>query len=293
MVAPLLARLINLAFVAGLSGAIWTTPVAAQSLSEKLNQRIGEAHRAESSRNFERALSMYGAALDVPPSGNDRRRVLKMRAKLFEQIEEYARAEDDLTKALAVDPLDPSDYVDRGYFYMRRLRFADAMADFVAGGRLDPQNALYPFAVARVEVALGRYARAVESYDRTLDLDPRNARALLGRAEANVHLGRLRMALSDYTRALALTLNRPDDRFFAFLGRGYVLMVQGELANAVADFDGALAINPNSFNALAWRGYAHEKQGRPDLALADYERASAYDPKDHVMRVSVQRLRGN
>lgn len=282
-----------LALIAWMGGLLLVTPVQAQSLSEKLNQRIGEAHKAESGRNFERALSMYGDALSMPPVGDDRRSVLKMRAKLFEQLEEYTRAEDDLTKALEVEPLDPSLYVDRGFFYMRRLRFSDAMADFVAGGKLEPDNSVYPYAVARVEVALGRHARAIENYSRSLELDGRNARALLGRAEAHVHLGVLRAALSDYSRALAITLKRPDDRFFACLGRGYVLMMQGELPRAIADFDCALAINPNSFNALTWRGYAYEKQGQRDLALVDYERALAYDPKDHVMRVSVQRLRGN
>lgn len=271
-----------------------SAPTAAQSLSEKLSRQITEAHKAESSRNYESALRFYGAALDAPPSGGDElRRVLKMRARLFEQLEEYSEAERDLTEALGVAPLDPSVYVERGYFYMRRKRYDDALADFVAGSKLEPGNPVYRYASGRVENALGRYARAIENYDHALRLDPRYARAMLARAEANLNLGRHQIAHADYTRALAHALVRADDRFFALLGRGYVSLQLGEFAGAVADFDGALAINPNAFNALAWRGYAHERRGRPDLALGDYERASAYDPADGPMRANVRRLRTN
>lgn len=283
----------NLAFFAGLCGAIILMPasVQAQTLSEKLTRKIGEAQKAEIDRKFDDALSAYSEALQVDPDSPNLRQVLKMRARLFEQLEEYPRAEKDLTNALNVDPPDPALYVDRGYFYMRRGRYSDAMADFTTGARLDPTNTAFPFAVGRVETALGRHKRAVESYNRALYLNPRNARAFLSRAESNVQLGRLGKARDDYGKALALTLERPQDRYFALLGRGYVAMMLGDLAAAIVDFDGALAIDPGSQRALAWRGYAYEKQGRHDLALNDYERAAAFAPADPVMRANARRLR--
>ncbi len=307
---------IELALAAGLA-AIVTSPASAQSLSDRLTRQIGEvrkteaqsgvssaqslsdrltrqievARRAESKRDFSSALSMYGDALGVLSAEGDSRRVLRMRAKLLEHLEEYAHAEADLTAALGVAPVDPSLYVDRGYFYMRRLRYADALADFAMGAQLKPTDAIFPFAVGRVENALGRHARAIDNYNRALALDPANGRAMLARAEARFHRGLLRSAWQDYTGSLALSLEHKDDLFFAWLGRGYVAMMLGDLDAAVADFDAALAINPDAFNALSWRGYAHELSGRHDLALADYERAYAYDPEDSTMRDSIRRLR--
>jgi tetratricopeptide (TPR) repeat protein len=284
----------RVALIAGLCGVVAIAPAQgwAQSLSEKLTRKIGEAQKAEVGRNFERALSAYDEALQVDPDAPDIRQVLKMRARLFEQLKEFPRAERDLTAALNLDPPDLSFYVDRGYFYMRRGRYKDAMADFTAGARLDPKNSEFSFAAGRVETALGHHMLAIECYNRALDLDPRNARALLARAESNVHLGLLGKARDDYASALALPLSRPQDHYFALLGRGYAALMLGDLPAAVADFDGALAIDPGSHQALAWRGYAYEKQGQRDLALTDYERAAAFDPSDTVMRANLRRLRG-
>ncbi|MEZ5787509.1 MAG: tetratricopeptide repeat protein [Xanthobacteraceae bacterium] len=283
----------NLAIFAGVCSAILLTPadVQAQTLSEKLTRKIGEAQKAEIDRKFDDALSAYSEALQVDPDSLNLRQVLKMRARLFEQLEEYPRAENDLTAALKVDPPDLALYADRGYFYMRRARYSDAMTDFTTGARLDPTSPAFPFGVGRVETALGRHKRAIENYNRALYLDPRNARAFLARAESNVQLGLFGKARDDYGNALALPLERPQDRYFALLGRGYVAMMLGDLAAAVVDFDGALAIVPGSHRALAWRGYAYEKQGRRDLALSDYERAAASDPADSILRDNARRLR--
>lgn len=287
-------RVVISTLIAALCSAVVLIPLEAQaqSLSEKLTRKIGQARKAEAERNFERALSVYNEALNVDPDAPDLRQVLRMRAKLFEQLEEYRQAEKDLTAALQVEPPDLSLYVDRGYFYMRRGRYSDAMVDFSTGARLDPTNPAFSFATGRVELALGRHMRAIENYNHALDLEPRNARALLARAELHVHLGVLGKARDDYQKALALTLERPQDRFFALLGRGYVTMMLGDLAAAIVDFDNALAINPHAPRALAWRGFAYEKRGRHDLALNDYEQAAAVDPADTVMRANVRRLRG-
>lgn len=268
-------------------------PAAAQSLSEKLTRTIGAAQKAEVARNFEQALTVFDEALRVDADAPDLRRLLRERAKLLERLEEYPQVEKDLTAALKVAPVDSSLYLDRGYFYMRCGRYSDAMTDFMAGARRDPGNTDFAFAVGRVATALGRHELAVDSYDRALRLDPGNARAFLARAEANVHLGRLGRAHDDYANALRLALARPQDRFFAHLGRGYVAMRLGDLAAAVGDFNGALAIDPSSHQALAWRGYVFERQGRRDIALKDYERAAEVDPTDSAMNANIRRLRGN
>lgn len=284
----------RLVLIATLCGVAAMAPAQgwAQSLSEKLTRKIGEAQKAEISRNFERALSAYDEALQVDPDAPDFRQVLRMRARLLEQLKEFPQAEKDLSTALKVEPPDFSLYIDRGYFYMRRARYRDAVTDFTSGARLDPRNPAFPFAIGRVETALGNHIQAIANYNLALDLDPRHARAHLARAESNVHLGFLGKARDDYASALALTLERSQDRFFALLGRGYVAMILGDLPAAVADFDAALAVNPGSHQALAWRGYAYEKQGRRDFALNDYERAAASNPADTVMRANVRRLRG-
>ena len=82
-------------------------------------------------------------------------------------------------------------------------------------------------------------------------------------------------------------------RYYAYLGRGLASLLMTKYANAIADFDNALAVDPRAVNAFLWRGYAREKGGQVAAALDDYERAVAADPGDRVARANLQRLRSN
>jgi Tfp pilus assembly protein PilF len=88
-------------------------------------------------------------------------------------------------------------------------------------------------------------------------------------------------------------LPRATDRYYAFIGRGYASLMMSDYANAIADFDNAVAIDPHAVNALIWRGYARERNGQGALALDDYERATSVDPGDRLARANLQRLRSN
>jgi len=275
---------------------VLSAPGRAQSaLSEQLGRNISQAQKSELQRQFGRALVDRGRTLDLDPatSVEDARRVLVRRASLFETVSEHAKAEADLTAALALEPVDPALYAERGYFYMRRNRFADALADFLTGAKLDPANARFRFAAGRAQAARGNYSTAIPFYDEAIRLNPRDAASFLARAEARVRVDMLAQARTDYDRAIAIGLARNNDRYFAYLGRGYVDLVRGDYSGAIGDFDRALELDPAAVSALLWRGYAREMGGRTDLALDDYERAAAADPRDRSARANLQRLRSN
>ncbi|EJW11231.1 TPR repeat protein [Rhodovulum sp. PH10] len=286
---PAVSASVVLAVSLGLVAA--APPAVAASFSEALTRQLS-APRNDPTTDLQK-----GAVIDeegvqrLLPEGADRRSVLKMRATIYERVGDVERAEADLTAALAITPVEPSLYADRGYFYLRHQRYADAVADFVAGARLAPREAVFPYAVGRVQARMGDHERAVASYGEALRLDSEDGRVLIARAEAYVHLGHYAEARDDYTRALRTPLDRPGDRYFAFVGRGYTGLVLHDYDAAVKDFDQALALEPNAFNALAWRGFANEKRGRTDLAIADLERVVAADPSDAEVRSSLRRLR--
>jgi tetratricopeptide (TPR) repeat protein len=246
-------------------------------------------------RRFGRALVDEGRDLILNPgaSMDEVRRTLLRRAAVYEDVQEFAQAEAEITKALQRTPPIGDTYAARGYFYMRRGRFADAVGDFVAGMQIDPDNPRLQFAAGRAEAALGDYAAAITYYGEAIRLSPREPTYYLARAEARIHLDQLVGAHADYDRAIANRLGRPTDRYFAFLGRGYSSLMQADYAGAIADFGTAIEINPGSLNALMWRGYARERVGQTKLALDDYERAAAVDPHDHLARDNLQRLRSN
>jgi tetratricopeptide (TPR) repeat protein len=271
------------------------TPTRAQSLSDRLARTIINAQQADLQRRFGSALVDEGRALQVDPRGSidAQRQTLLRRASIYEMTKEYDSAEADLTTALDLAAPTATLYVKRGFYYMRRGRYRDALGDFAMGERLDPGNPRLRYAQGRASAALGNDAAAVGFYDEAIKLDGDVAAFYLARAEAQIRLNQPNLALADYNRAIDLKLTSPSDRFFAFLGRGFAALRLADRRTAIADFDNALALDPNAVEALLWRGYARELDGRSDLALNDYERAATVDPTDRSARASVQRLRSN
>jgi tetratricopeptide (TPR) repeat protein len=275
------------------SAAIAAPSAEAQAnLSEKLTEILKEAQRAEAQRLYERAIELYQQVLGTGMAdAGQRRELLKLRAVAYERTNELLKAETDFTAAINVEPVDPTAFADRGYFYLRRGRYPDALDDFVAGSRLAPKNAAFQYGAGRVLVAMKNDLGAVALYDDAIKLDPNDGANYLARAEAQLRLKRFDEAVADYSRALKLRLKTPNDWFFAYLGRGYAEIQRDRYDSAVADLDQALRLMPKDFQALLWRGLAHERRGNIDLAIDDYEHAYQLAPRDNWVRVSLQRLR--
>ncbi len=85
--------------------------------------------------------------------------------------------------------------------------------------------------------------------------------------------GQLRQALAAYDRAIAAQPNF----FEAHFGRGNVLEQMGDAASAVAAFDRAIAINPAP-EVYGNRGNALQKIDQFDAAVASYDKALALQP---------------
>ena len=87
--------------------------------------------------------------------------------------------------------------------------------------------------------------------------------------------GDLAGALADYDQAIALN---PQDAT-AYNNRGIARADQGDLAGALADYDQAIALNPQDATAYNNRGNARQAQGDLAGALADYDQAIALNPQ--------------
>jgi tetratricopeptide (TPR) repeat protein len=280
------------AVLASIAGLVILS-AAAHAQSAHPDKSGGPAQQANSQRQSRSAKSDQGQPLEIDPNASVevKRRALTTRAAVYEAANDLAAAEADFAAAFALQPVDPALYVERGYFYLRTKRFGDALEDFLTGERLEPTNPRFRYAAGRLQATRGNYSAAIIFYNEAIRLNPHDASYFLARAEAHVRLAMLPEARADYDSAIAIGLQRPSDRFFAYLGRGYLELVSRDYSRAISDLDQALAVDPEAVNALLWRGYAREKGGRTDLALADYERAVAADPKDQWARANLRRLR--
>ncbi len=83
-------------------------------------------------------------------------------------------------------------------------------------------------------------------------------------------------ALADYNHALALDPN--DEK--AYYNRGNVYHNQGQDDRALADYNHALALDPNDENAYVNRGTVYHDHGQDNQALEDFNHALDLDPND-------------
>src|SRR5262245_32860829 len=128
---------------AAMAAAILLAPLPAYSqanLSDQLVRTMSLARKGDMKKDFGQAFVDPTGALDIDPTASvaDRQKTLLRRASLYELMRDFGKAEADLTMALELtSPPSASLYADRGYFYMRRNRYGDALVDFTTGMRLD------------------------------------------------------------------------------------------------------------------------------------------------------------
>jgi len=138
---------------------------------------------------------------------------------------------------------------------------------------------------AGIRARTGRYGLAEEAFTRLLELEPADAPALANRGLVRFHQGRFADAVADYSRALALR-----ERADTLARRADALRELGQLEEARADCDQALALDPDL--AAAWRNRALVRldAGDPEGALDDADRAVALEPESgtgYVVRAVV------
>jgi TolB-like protein/class 3 adenylate cyclase len=130
------------------------------------------------------------------------------------------------------------------------------------------------------------FAEAISLFEHALVLDPRSveAQALLAGALADRMLDFGSSTYdSDLRRAEELSLKAlaraPRDPL-AHLVRGHVLRVQGQLEEAISEYETVLAFNPNQVGALAAIGRCKIFIGPIEEAIPAQERAIRLSPRD-------------
>ncbi|HEY4720028.1 MAG TPA: tetratricopeptide repeat protein, partial [Candidatus Methylomirabilis sp.] len=163
-----------------------------------------------------------------------------------------------------------------------------------------PPTAQEYFELGYVRLAEDDYQEAVRAFSRAIELDPSDARYYRARARVYRVLENKEGALADYSAAIALT--DPSDlartSFFQkslYEQRAGVRRELKQYRGAADDLTRLIELNPKSFPLYVQRAEVHELDGNLAAATEDVTRAIALEPAPflYAYRARLREQRGD
>lgn len=235
-------------------------------------------------------------------------------------LAETALKKDDLAsqhyaRVLSLKPGLYEAELNLGMLYLRDHRAADAIALLREAAQQKPNQARPRRYLGDCLLATGDFIGAAEAFTQALALDPKLAAAELGLGQSLARQGKLDAALPHYEKAamldtglksfllelavdfsnanrseeaIALLKQFPDDPGAREeLGRLYLRT--NRPADAVAEFQAAVAVSPTPANKLALAS-AYTKNNQSALAVPILNEALAANPNDYDLRMVIARI---
>lgn len=142
----------------------------------------------------------------------------------------------------------------------------------------------YMYSMARRD-----YEHAIRMFEQAINIDSKYALAYAGIADAYSQMYRYVEAskenLSHANRASEQAVALDRDSAEAHASRGLALVISEHYDEAEQEFDTAIALNPNLFEAWFYYALACTSQGKFDKAIGLYIKASEINPADYLSPV--------
>jgi lipoprotein NlpI len=171
--------------------------------------------------------------------------------------------------------------MERGRLPARKGDFAKAEEDFSRGMELEPESPVHFYNRGVVRYGRGLYALAIEDFSHAIELDNTDPESFNNRGSARLASGELDEAIRDYNRAIEIR----DGYARALANRGVAFFYKGDFTAANADFSGALRLDPSDGMAFHNRGIVRYLAGDRKGSLADFNSSIAIDPRNAYSRI--------
>ncbi|WP_233508270.1 tetratricopeptide repeat protein [Spongiactinospora gelatinilytica] len=211
------------------------------------------------------------AERDLPPGRHRTHRMVLLanRAQLLAALGRGKEALDDYNAAIALDPVFPDHYLDRGNLRFSQGMLDDALADYENALRLSPPLPEAYYNRAQIHLAQGEGDAALADLAHVLELDPGYLDAYINRAGLLAVAGRDAGARADVAAGLAIDPRNAHLRCVL----GQLECAAGRHAEALAAFAAALAADPRLGPAWANRAIARYETGDLEGAVDDLTHA--------------------
>ncbi|MGB1285494.1 MAG: tetratricopeptide repeat protein, partial [Aggregatilineales bacterium] len=179
----------------------------------------------------------------------------------------YDDASVDFTTAISLSVDHANSYLYRCYTYNELDYFDRALEDCQTVLEIDPDSASAYNSKGIAHYGLEDYDAALQAYSNALDINPDYTYALNNRGLVHLIQENYNAAIADYTASLESGNSNP---YIPYDNRGDAYYELGQYRNAIADFDAAIADNPDYAVSYLTRGLAYEQLENHDAAVKDY-----------------------
>jgi tetratricopeptide (TPR) repeat protein len=231
----------------------------------------------------EKAIADLSEVLKLQPERTD---AYRMRGDAWRKQKDYAKAGGDYSRLLRLSPNDCEAYNYRGMCRFEKGQYEKAIADFNEALCRQPESIQAFEGRGFTWQRLHAYDKADDDFTESIRVMDAQAWSCCRTTWSFVFQGNLRGAATWFA-SFQETYHRRAD---AYACRADCSFIRGDFDKALADYNTALWINPNSVRGHAARGGYWEWLKRYDLAMTDFDAALKLDPK---FAVSYHAHRGN
>jgi tetratricopeptide (TPR) repeat protein len=178
-------------------------------------------------------------------------------------------------------------------FYVKGLalsgqdKFSEAIAAFDAALGIEPRFYEALRLKAQMLEQLKRYPEALATIDKAIEIEPKDPLFYSLKGDLLFQLKQYGVANVAYTQGLSL---KPV--YYTYMQRGRSRFSAGDYQGAYADYDKAIAQQPNDYFSYIGRGTMNSTQGKSQAALEDFNQAIRFIPTASPYKPLIYLSRG-
>ena len=225
--------------------------------------------------NFDEAIRLFRLALEEQP--DDALAAYNLGLALLKKGERQEGIE-WLERSVEIDPDFRNGHYNLAMLLAEDGRWPQVVTHLAEAHRIDPEDREAHLELATALAKVGRDAEAVAELEALLDLHPRDPEALLNLGTLHASLGRKDEALATFERLIEVG-GDPEVQSAAYAQKGLLLEESGDTEAAIAEYEAAVELAPESVQAQANLAAALGRAGRFDLAAKHYSRVVDLAPE--------------